>query len=468
MSAGTPASSTPPLIARLHELVTALRRAGVPVAVSEGIEAVEGLRHLDLLEREQLRSALAAQLVKSQVHRPTFDELFEIYFPARRRGDGATEVGAVAGDGDESVDPEAYLERLVDELMSGDEAAIRRMAHEAVERFGRAEGRDGQESWFQYRVMRVVDLAALLERLLAVRAEQAGAEPSTLEQRLWRDEFEARLRTLREEIEAEIRRRYAEQRGAHTVAERMTRAPIDERDLFRLSADERRELQAEIRPLARKLATRVAVKRRQGRDGRLDVRRTLRRALNTGGVPFDPAFRPRRPHKPELYALCDVSGSVASFARFTLMLVHALQDEFSKVRSFAFVDTLDEVTGLFGADPLEVSVGRMLREAEVVWFDGHSDYGHSLEVFHRRFARDLTPRSTVLVLGDARNNYRRANAHVLEDLAHRARRVLWLNPESRHLWGTGDSIAHRYAVHCDDMVEVKNLKQLAAFVERLT
>lgn len=450
-------ATLPPLVDRLHELVAALRAAGVAVAVSEDIEVVAGLRHIDLLEREQLRAGLATLLVKSNVHRPLFDDLFDLYFPARA---GRPPELGMTGDCSDG-----YLERLLEELMEGDDAAVRRMAREAVERFGRAE--DG-ESWFQYRVLRAVDLADLLDQLLAARADVASGEPTELERRLWRDEFEARLRTFREEVEADIRRRYAEQNGAERVADRMIQAPLVERDLFRVSPEERRELAAQIRPLARKLAARIAVKRRQGRDGRLDVRRTLRRSLSTGGVPFDPVFRPRRPHKPELYVLCDLSASVAAFARFTLMLVHALQDQFARVRSFAFVDTLDEVTDVIGGDPLDISVGRMLREAEVVWFDGHSDYGYSLEVFHRRCASDLTPRSTVLILGDARNNYRRANDHLLEDIAHRSRRLLWLNPESRRLWGTGDSIAHRYAAHCDDMVEVRNLKQLAEFVERLT
>jgi uncharacterized protein len=455
----------PPFVARIHELVAAMRRAEVPVAVSETIEAVSVIRHLDLLDREELREALAAVLVKSHAHRATFDDLFDIYLPPRQ-GLGDGEPPPQDGDADPD-DPDAYLERLFDQLFSGDEHDIRRMAREAVDRFGRAEGRDGGTSWFQYRVLRAVDLDGLLERLLQSRADASGGEPTDLERKLWRDEFEARLRAFREEVEAEVRRRYAEQRGPDAIANRMSRMPLEERDFFRLSAEEQREMRTTIRPLARRLATRLATRRRHGHDGRLDVRRTVRRSMSTGGVPFDPAFRPRKPHKPELFLLCDVSGSVAAFARFTLLLVHALQDEFSKVRSFAFVDTLDEVTELIAADDMNAAVGRMLREADLVWFDGHSDYGRSLEVFHRRHAREITPRSSVVILGDARNNYRKANSWVLEDLSRRARRVLWLNPESRAHWGSGDSIAQTYAVHCDEMVEVRNLRQLAAFVERL-
>ena len=447
------------------DFVAALRRAGVEIAVSQDIEAVVSLRHLELLERTQVREGFAAVLLKSQAQRRVFDELFDLYFPSGRHRphEGDPPPGEVDGDGD----PDAFLEALVAALMDGDDAAIRRLARQAVDQFGRARGTDGGEAWFQYRVFRAVDLPGLLERLLRERAAEAGSDTTALEERLWRDEFEARLRAFREEIEADIRARYADQRGPDQVASRLIRPPIDEQDFFRLSAAEQAELRAQVRPLARKLAARLAVKRRHGRDGRLDIRRTVRHSLSTGGVPFDPVFRPRKPHKPELYVVCDVSGSVAAFARFTLLLVHTLQDQFSKVRSFAFVDTLDEVTRLFESGEFTDAVSRMTQEADVVWFDGHSDYGHSLEVLHRRVARELTPRASVIILGDARNNYRQHNAWVLEDLSKRARRVYWLNPEPIAFWDTGDSIASNYARYCDEMVEVRNLKQLARFVERI-
>src|SRR5690606_11909283 len=160
----------------------------------------------------------------------------------------------------------------------------------------------------------------------------------------------------------------------------------------------------------------TSAKRRRGRDGRLDVRRTVRHSLSTGGVPFDPAFKPRKPHKPELFVICDVSGSVASFARFTLMLVHTLQEQFSKVRSFALLDTRDEVTSMVETLDFTEGVRRMMSEAELVWLDGHSDYGHSFERFHAEHARDVSPRSTVLILGDARNNYRASNSWVVQEM----------------------------------------------------
>jgi uncharacterized protein len=462
------AEGPPPVngfLQRILDFVAALRRAGVGATQSEAIDAFRTIPHLDLLEREQLREGLAAVIVTSRTHRRAFDELFELYFPARRAADDDTPL--VTDDPADELDPDAYLEDLIESLMQGGDETIRQMARLAVEQFGRVEGRDGGTSYFQYKVFRAVDLPQLLKDLLNRAQDESDNELTALQERLHRDEFEARLRTFQQEVEAEIRRRAAAQRGLDQVADRMTRPPVEDLDFFHLTAEDQAQLRAQIQPLARKLATRVSVKRRHGKDGRLDVRRTVRRSLSSGGIPFEPSFKPRRPHKPELFVICDVSGSVASFARFTLMLVHALQEQFSKVRSFAFIDTLDEVTSLFEQGDAGDAMKRMMSEAELVWLDGHSDYGHSLERFHAEHAQDLTPRATVIVLGDARNNYRQANAWVLQDLQRRARKVFWLNPEPIQFWDTGDSIATSYGRYVDDMVEVRNLKQLARFVERI-
>ena len=467
LAEGPPATNG--VLQRVLDFLAALRRAGVPTALSEGIDAVALLRHVDLLDRTMLREALAASTIRSPTHRDAFDDLFELYFPARSGQPprpSADDPDAEQPDVDADQQQDEFLRDLLDTMMDGDGASIRQLARMAVEQFGRVEGRDGGESYFQYRVMRAVDLQQLLQDLLRERAADED-QVTPLQERLWRDEFEARIEAFRQEVESEIRRRAAEQRGRDQVADRATRPPLEEVDFLRLSPDEQARMRAEIRPLARRLATRVAVKRRHGDKGRLDVRRTVRRSLATGGVPFEPAFKPRRPHTPELWVVCDVSGSVAAFARFTLLLTNTLQEQFSKVRSFAFIDTLDEVTGLFERYEFQEAVKRMVHEAELVWLDGHSDYGHSLKVLHEDYADGMSPRATVLVLGDARNNYRQTNAWVLQDLQKRARKVYWLNPEPIAYWDTGDSVMSSYGRYCDDVVEVRNLKQLARFVERI-
>jgi uncharacterized protein with von Willebrand factor type A (vWA) domain len=216
------------------------------------------------------------------------------------------------------------------------------------------------------------------------------------------------------------------------------------------------------------LAVRLARKRRRRHRGPVDLRHTVRRSLSTGGVPIDLRFKPPRPTKPEIMVVADVSGSVASFARFTLHLVHAISSQFSKVRSFAFVDGLDEVTRFFEeADDPSDAVARINAEADVIAFDGHSDYGRALMSFHERFADDVTMRTTILILGDARNNYHQAHAEVLADLRYRAKAVYWLNPEPTSYWNSGDSIVNQYAPYCDRVIECRTLRQLEAFVGEL-
>lgn len=460
-----PDQHTNGLFDRVLLFIAALRAAGVTATQSEAIDAFHMVQHIDLQDRHVFQEGLAAVTVTSQAARRTFDELFELWFPIRLGGSDGMPLDQDMVDDEGEVDRDAFMEALVDALMDGDDADLRRMARQAVDAFGRVEGRDGEPSWFSYRVRRNLDPRTLMDILLSARD---ATDDSPMAQRLLRDEYEARLRTFQEEVDAEVRRRAADRQGVEDVARRSVRAPIEDVDFFRMSAAEAADLRTQIAPLARKLASRTQVKRARGRDGRLDVRRTVRRSLSTGGVPFDPSFKPRRPHKPELFVITDVSGSVASFARFTLMLVHALQEQFAKVRSFAFIDNLDEVTSLFDGRDFDEALRGLSADADLVWLDGHSDYGRALQVFHQEHARDVTAKSTVLVLGDARNNYRASSSWVLKDLQRRARKLYWLNPEARTHWGTGDSITAEYGQWVDEMVEVRNLRQLSAFVQELT
>lgn len=434
-----------------------MRSAGIPVSVSESIDALKALEHIPLESKDSVRSALATTMVKSQSHRPTFDLLFDLYLGAGR--------GSVTSITDEVEDPEAagqdLMDELVDTLATGDDAALAALARRAVSALGRVRSSPTGDWFSQYQVLQGMELNIALGRALR-RTGVEGDAP--LEDRLRREEFEARLERFREMVLMETRRRVAETRGAEAVARYAVRPRPEDLDFLSATSNEIKELRRAIRPLARKLASRVAMKRRRSNRGGLDMRRTVRRSLSTGGVPFDTAFRHRAPHRPELFVLCDISGSVSRFARFALMLVHALSAQFTKVRSFAFIDTLDEVTRLFEHEDFVTAVDRMNSEANVTWLDGHSDYGTSIEKFLKNHGKDLGPRSTVLILGDARNNYRATKDHALQEIARRARHVYWLNPEPVADWDTGDSAASEYAVHVDKMVEIRNLRGLEDFI----
>jgi uncharacterized protein len=247
---------------------------------------------------------------------------------------------------------------------------------------------------------------------------------------------------------------------------RTLRKPLPEDvDFMHASRDEMLALQRAIYPLTRALAARLAQRRRRRHRGTLDFRKTVRASLSYGGVPAEPKFKNPHASKPEIMVVADISGSVASFARFTLQFVYAMASQFSKVRSWVFIDGIDEVTKYFQeCDDVMDAVHRVNTEADVVWVDGHSDYGHAFEVFHDRHYNEVTPKSSVILLGDARNNYHASQAWVVDSLQKRAKHVYWLNPEPRGYWDTGDSIISDYAPYCDGVYECRNLRQLERFV----
>jgi uncharacterized protein with von Willebrand factor type A (vWA) domain len=239
-------------------------------------------------------------------------------------------------------------------------------------------------------------------------------------------------------------------------------------DFLQASQREVQTLRQVLDPLARKLAARLKTKRNRQARGVLDFRRTIRGSMSTGGVAADPIFRPRRPAKPQLVIIADISGSVAAFAGFTLHLAYALRTQFAAVRSFVFVDGVDEVTRLFAdSDDITAAAHHINTNASGVWLDGRSDYGNAFRAFRDEYATQLSKRTTVIVLGDARTNYHSPRADALAEVAARAGHVYWLNPEPAVSWDSGDSVMSAYAPHCDRVVECRNVRQLRAFVESL-
>ena len=475
----------------LSGFVQELRAAGLPVSLTENLDAMEAVRHIPLEDREAFKYALGATLVKSNAHWRAFETVFEVYFSLRgpeyaiatdseaeldemwremqdelRQGEGR---GGAGGSLD-ALTPEELAQLLMRALMSGDQALMRALARQAVQRFaGMEPGRPVGGTYYLYRTLRNLDLDSMTDKLLEASRQQAGGELTELEERLERDEYDHRIEAFKAEIEAEIRRRLVADRGAEAMAKTLRKPLPEDVEFMHASRDEMVNLRKALVPLTRKLAARLARKRRHGRKGPLDFRNTVRHSLSYGGVPADPRFKYPRPSKPELMVVADISGSVAAFARFTLMLVYAIQNQFSKVRSFVFIDGLDEVTDYFRAtEDIQEAIHRVNTEADVIWVDGHSDYGHALEVFWERYGRDVGTKTTVLLLGDARNNYHASQSWVVKEIRRRARHVYWLNPEPRSYWNTGDSIVGEYATHTDGLYECRNLRQLEAFVEKLT
>jgi len=455
------ATSAPGLLGTVEGFVAALRQAGVPVGTSEVIDATRVVGAVDLLDRDQLRAGLAATLVKRPAHRPAFDTLFDLWWPVAV----GEPVESEADQERAGVDVDALRDELRHLLLTGDDEALRRFARRAVALLGRAETQPGRQSWFAYRVLRSLSADTLVASLLD--ALLAGEPRGGLAEQVARQAVRERISAMQAYVEREVRRRVAEERDRDQVARTALRPLVDEVDFLRAQREDLTAMRRTVHPLARRLAARLAARRRLGRAGRLDVRRTVRASLGSGGVPLVTHHRPRRPHRPELVVLCDVSGSVAGFAHFTLMLTAALREQFTRVRAFAFVDTCDEVTRLFGAGAdLADSVARLSRDADLVWYDGHSDYGHAFEVFTDRWPDAVGPKTSLLVLGDGRTNYRDPGLPLLEALVRRSRHAYWLNPEPQRQWGSGDSAADRYG-EVVEMVECRTIAQLAEFVTRL-
>jgi uncharacterized protein with von Willebrand factor type A (vWA) domain len=479
----------------LSGFVGELRAAGLPVSMTEHLDAMAALAHVPLEDREAFKYALGATLVKNDAHWRAFETIFDLYFSLRAAGwagpsgegeDGAEagvaalaqelDSGRQAGDADlAAMSAEELMEMLYRALLDGDEEMLAALARQAVNRFaGMEPGRPVGGTYYLYRTLRHLDIDGLRARPMGSGGPVAPGEAgdsgaaSDLEARLAREEFDARLERLRRLIEAEIRRRLVADRGAAAMARSLRKPLPEDVDFMHATQEELASLRRAIQPLTRRLAVRLARKRRHGRRGPLDFRSTVRHSLSYGGVPAEPKFRYPRPAKPEIVVLADISGSVAAFARFTLQLVHAISSQFSRVRSFVFIDGIDEVTSYFdGVEDIGAAIHRVNTEADVIWVDGHSDYGHALESFWTHWGQQLTPRTSVIILGDARNNYHASQSWVVQEMGKRARHLYWLNPEPRAYWDTGDSIVSQYGVFCDGVYECRNLRQLERFVENL-
>jgi uncharacterized protein len=459
----------------LQGFVHELRAAGLPVSMTENLDAMRAVEHVDIADRDTFKAALGATLVKHHHHWRAFDTVFDVYFSLYAPGvdgdDGdaaawaemqAMEGGGAAG----QMSAEELAEMLLDALMSMDTDELRRLAAVAVTRYaGMEPGRPVGGTYYLYRTLRQLDLEGLAARMSGRAREQGQVGEGQLDDRLQQEEFEERLRRLRELIESEIRRRLVADRGVEAMARTLRKPLPEDVDFMHASRDEMQALQRAIYPLTRALAARLAQRRRRRNRGHLDFRSTVRHSLSYGGVPAEPKFRHPRPSKPEIMVIADISGSVASFARFTLQFVYAMASQFSKVRSWVFIDGIDEVTRFFQeSDDIAEAIHRVNTEADVVWVDGHSDYGHALDVFRERHLTEITPKTSVILLGDARNNYHASQNGIVKEIRQRARHVYWLNPEPRGYWDTGDSIVSDYGIHCDGVFECRNLRQLERFV----
>jgi uncharacterized protein with von Willebrand factor type A (vWA) domain len=452
--------------------VEALRAQGIAVGPSETVDAGQVLSVLELTDRETVREGLACAVLRRADHRQTYDALFDLWWPAALGGRTVLEDETAAPANElDPQDLEAMRQMLLDMLTDNPDIGdlddrLVAMIAAIVEAHGRYTSSRGP-SYSSYQALKAMGLDQLEGRLLAGLLAPHGDDPSPSQQQIAKALAAQTIAQLRRLVEGETKRRTAQQLGREHVQMYGIPQLAENVEFLRASGDQLRQMRRVVAPLARMLASRLAAKRRRSRAGSIDLRKTLRKSMSTGGVPIDVVLRKPRPARPELVVLCDVSGSVAGFSHFTLLLVHALRQQFSRVRVFAFIDTTDEVTHLFGPDAdLAVAVQRITREAGVYTRDGHSDYGNAFVSFTENFPGVLSPRSSLLILGDGRTNYRNPATDVLAHMVTASRHAHWLNPEPRHLWGSGDSAVPRY----EDVItmhECRSAKQLVGVIDQL-
>ena len=436
------------IVDQVRRLVDDLRRAGVPTGLTSLVEACTALGHVDLGAREQVRLALRCTLVKRVEDEVVFDALFDARFAPPRPT--AAPVGAGGGDD--------LASRVVAALAADDDAALVDLADEATERHGGFGVAEGSERYHLQRTLRALGTRTLAGDALRARRQGAGRRDELTES-LDRAEVGAALDRFLAALAAATRLRHDDD-----VATSLVR--IEDVDIAEASVVELRRLRQAVRPLARRLAARIA-RRRQRPRGALDVRRTIRRSLASGGVPLDPTFRRRHPHRADLWVLCDVSGSVAEYARFTIGLLTAIHDEVPRLRSFLFVDDVVEVTGLLGARTHDVDPFAIVAGAGAPLGGRRSDWGAVLARFRADHAAALTPRSTIVLSGDARTHDHDPRADVVADLVRRARGVWLLDPEPAADWVTDDAAVADYRRAGAHVLEVRTLAQLATAVEHI-
>jgi uncharacterized protein with von Willebrand factor type A (vWA) domain len=459
---------------RIVEFITALRAAGVRISVAESADALRAIEATGIVDRDFFRSAMRATLVKEAQDRPEFERLFPLFF-----GSGPPPMPNQPGGGMSQQDREKLaqmleqmlrtmtpeqLRRLFESMMSG-----QNMSREQMQQMLRESTSQGQmtnpyfQPWMARRAMRELEfdrLDELLQELLE-KLREAGVSEEALGQLAQeaRENQTALADQIGQEVGANMLRRAAEDRPQQRPLDELMNRPFE-----RLSHEETDDLRGVVTRLAAQLRSRAALRQRRGSRGTLDAKSTIRANLRYAGVPLD--VRHKRKHlKPKLSVICDISTSMRPVASFMLLLVYALQDQVSRTRSYAFIDDIEDISLDFNDSRPEQAIEAVLQRLRPGYYN--TDLGNSLATFARDHLGTVDRRTTVIILGDGRNNYNDPNLRDFEAIKRRARRVVWFTPEAPRIWGTGDSDMPRYVPLCDAVHQVSNLKQLVDAIDTL-
>jgi uncharacterized protein len=453
-------SRTPPAAdfsSQVLSFAEELRAEGLAVGTSELLDAFSALGEVPWTERPDFKEALAATLAKSQEDRRVFDLIFDRFFFRAAEAEAVErdvrEEGGIAAGDAQLIDLDALRAQIAQALRDGNDGAMRDLARLAIAAFGRQGEGSGVIGVDVQRIRRSLGLRAEPQPELPPDDPRAEGLPRDAIR-----EFEAHLRRELERAMIERTRKLPPSRPLNELDRALPSGPLqDLAQVHRIVAQ-----------LKRRLATQGHEQRGRKRHAHVDVRRTMRASLQTGGVPIIIKTKPRRPRRPEIYVLCDVSTSVTSASVFFLSVLHALHDAFRKQRSFVFIERISEVTDIFQRERNFKAVSEAIgRDAGVADISGYTDYGRVWEEFLALIEDDLHPRATVIVLGDARTNGRDPRADLFAQVTAKAGRTFWLNPEPRLYWNYGDSVIAAYERHCQAF-ECWTTSQLEDFVKALT
>lgn len=467
---------------KIIEFTNLLRKSGIRVSVAEGIDAFNALDELSLDDREVFQDALRSAMVKRGDEIPTYDELFELFWSGyydnlkgafgEMEGDLAemgidleqllSQLAEMMKDMDGDLDLGELAQALLTQDLSQLENLIRAAAEEAGT--GRIENML-QVGFFSRRTTEQLglegaqqDLEALTERM---RAMGMGDEQIQQMQELIRKLMETVRRTVRNFTEREL------QQQNHNYMEKFRREMLTEKSFYHLTEDEIQKMREVVTRLAQRIKNILSIRKKRLKRGKLDLHQTLRRNMARGGIPFEVVYKTRRKDRPKLVIMCDVSSSVANVSRFMLQFMYSLQEAFTKIRCYVFVAELGEVTDVFNDKEVNSAVEKALDGGDVINVYTRSNFGYAFHEFWKNHLSSVDNKTTVIILGDARNNYNDAKAWCIRDIQNKAKNVVWLNPESPSAWGFGDSVMDKYMPYCDIVEECRNLRQLSRVVDQI-
>jgi uncharacterized protein len=434
---------------RLLDFFEELRQEGVAIGTSEALDAFSALEEVPWTEPDDFRETLAATVAKSQEDRRVFELLFDRHFFRAAEAEAlARELTEGAFDLDGEIDVESLREAIRQAVGEGNDGEMRDLARLAIAAFGRRGERSGVIGVDVQRIRRALEL----------QAQGRGAEDDGDSVTLDRESLRQFERHLRRELERGLIERSGKLPPSRPLAELDRALPTS-------PSQDLAQVHRAVAQLKKRIATLGHEQRGRRRSHAVDIRRTMRASLETGGVPLRLKYRPKRPRRPEIYVLCDVSTSVSSASVFFLSVLHALHDSFRKLRSFVFIERISEVTEIFEHErDFRAISERVSSEGGVADVSGYTDYGRVWLEFLEEIAEELGPRSTVIVLGDARTNGREPHAEVFGRISERAGRTFWLNPEPKLYWNYGDSVMQAYEPFCDGAFECWTTKHLENFV----